>query len=958
MADQALIQHLLELPDPESRKRFLAARAPLLDDDLASALKQQADHFLRADIGQSFVCAELLFALAEVQGNPLHRALGLLAEANARSIGLGEYQAAVDLYDEAAGTYRRLGRVVEQARSQVGKIPALTKLGRYAEAEEVGSRVSHVLQEHGEWRILAGVKINLGVLYSRAGDDARSLEMFDQAGELYRRLGTEGEAFLPWIEQNRAIALRALGRFDASIQASQAARETLQRMGQDIEAARARQNLALTYVIQGRYNEALAHLDAVRQRFLADGRQRDAMLVDAFVSDCLLQLGRFRDVLDTSQRVRATFARLGTPDFMARAIANEGVAYTGLGRYDDALDSLREARQIFEREGNAVAVASVDLQIASVLHNQHLPAESYATAEACAHVFRSHDLPLEEAQACLVAARAALAQERYAHALDLASRALETGEERHIPTITYQSQHLLGALALAQGDPQAALDAFDRAIEEVERLRGRLMVEFRVGFAEDKERIYEDAVGLCLDLGDPSRGLQYAERAKSRALLDLLAQRVDLSVRVRDAADSPLVEELLHLRHERDRLLRRWEVDAESRERGWSPSAAGGAARLQDVATLEKQITDLWHRLLIRNADYAREAALHTVRWEPAQPYLDADTLLVEYYAIRDRLVVFLVTRDDVRALRLACELAPIQRLIQLLWLNLRSVPRSDPQRLASLRANAEGLLQRLHLQLIAPLASELSAHRRLVVVPHGPLHYLPFHALHDGTSYLLEQWEIGYLPGSSFLRYTQETPVNGSGLLAVGHSGGGRLPYTVQEAQAVATQMAGHALLEEEATLAQVRQAMPQHGALHLAAHGDFRADNPLFSGLALADGWLTTLDIFSLRLQASLVTLSACQTGRSVVGGGDELLGLMRAFLGVGAASLVLSLWAVEDRSTAQLMACFYRKLAQGWAKGQALRQAQLACLQGQADGGDGLRQHPYFWASFFLVGDAGPL
>jgi len=147
----------------------------------------------------------------------------------------------------------------------------------------------------------------------------------------------------------------------------------------------------------------------------------------------------------------------------------------------------------------------------------------------------------------------------------------------------------------------------------------------------------------------------------------------------------------------------------------------------------------------------------------------------------------------------------------------------------------------------------------------------------------------------------------------------------------------------------------------LHLAAHGDFRPDNPLFSGLAVADGWLTTLDIFNLRLAASLVTLSACQTGRSVVGGGDELLGLMRAFLSAGTASLALSFWAVEDRSTARLMETFYEKMAEGYSKGAALRYAQLQFTQQQSDmdqDAAAAYAHPYFWAPFFLVGDAGPL
>jgi CHAT domain-containing protein len=142
---------------------------------------------------------------------------------------------------------------------------------------------------------------------------------------------------------------------------------------------------------------------------------------------------------------------------------------------------------------------------------------------------------------------------------------------------------------------------------------------------------------------------------------------------------------------------------------------------------------------------------------------------------------------------------------------------------------------------------------------------------------------------------------------------------------------------------------------------HGEFRPDNPLFSGLKLADGWLTTLDIFNLKLSASLVTLSACQTGRNVVAAGDELLGLMRAFLGTGTASLVLSLWKIEDRFTQRLMENFYALLADGWSKGAALRESQLRFVRSAGmtpEGAGAIESHPYFWGAFFLVGDPGEL
>jgi CHAT domain-containing protein len=174
-------------------------------------------------------------------------------------------------------------------------------------------------------------------------------------------------------------------------------------------------------------------------------------------------------------------------------------------------------------------------------------------------------------------------------------------------------------------------------------------------------------------------------------------------------------------------------------------------------------------------------------------------------------------------------------------------------------------------------------------------------------------------------------------------------LPQAPQEAAAVAQLLGGDTYLEEAATLDQLQASATHSPILHLATHGDFNPDNPLFSGLRLFDGQLTTLDIFNLRLPASLVTLSACQTGRSVVGGGDELLGLMRAFLYAGASSLLLSRWPIHDAATRFFMVHFYRQLQAGHSQSEALRLTQHHFLSGQA--GDAYC-HPYYWATFFLV------
>ncbi|MFL7793498.1 MAG: CHAT domain-containing protein [Anaerolineae bacterium] len=959
MAFQDLIERLLGFPDAQAQKQFLAEHTSLLNDKVADALKAQADHFLRTDIQRSLQVADLLIYQAELTKNPLHRALGLLARANAHSIGLGEYQRAMELYNEAATIYEMHGHLVDQAKSQIGKLWALASLGCYEEVMETGEWALRILEDHGQWLLAAKLIGNMGIIQGRIGEDVEALKLFDKAREMYYAHGAEvGD--IAGAEYNRAIVLRNLGQLEDSIRASQAAIQMIGQTDEQIRAARAKQSLAVTYLILGRYNEALTLLEEVKEAFLADGRRRHALLAELFISDCMLQSRRYTDVLEKCREVRETFNELGTRLEVAQAILNEAVAYASLNRHKEAQSSLAEARRLFQSEGNPVWVATSDLEQANILYHEAKFEQSLTIASGCAGVFKAHDLPYRKAFADVVAARAATALGQDDLALRLVNEALTTGESQDIPTLTYQSHHILGRLARSHSDLTAALTEYDLAIEELERLQGRLMVEFRADFLEDKQVVYEEAVDICLDMDRPHEGLEYAERAKSRALLDLLAYRLNLSIQPRKATDGPVVEELTRLCARRNQMYRRWESDEAIMESGWIPTRSGQRQVQQDILAVEKQITGLWHKLLVHNADYAREATLWHVRTEPIQPYLSIHSLLLEYFTIHGRLVVFLVTGEKVQARRIPCDLSQIQRLIQLLRLNLELVPKSEPSQRANLTVNSQRILRQLYQLLIAPVSDELSACQQLVVVPHGPLHYLPFHALYDGKHYLLERHEISYLPGSSILRHCREARPDSSGLVAVGNSSNGRLPYAVQEAEEIASTMGGQALLEDQATLSQFCKVATDNRVIHVASHGDFRADNPLFSSLALADGWLTTLDIFNLRLNASLVTLSGCQTGRSVIGGGDELLGLMRAFLYAGAASLVISLWTIEDRSTARLMKAFYRHLAAGHTKAAALREAQLQFLQpeGKNCNATDSYHHPYFWAPFSLVGDSGSL
>ena len=148
-----------------------------------------------------------------------------------------------------------------------------------------------------------------------------------------------------------------------------------------------------------------------------------------------------------------------------------------------------------------------------------------------------------------------------------------------------------------------------------------------------------------------------------------------------------------------------------------------------------------------------------------------------------------------------------------------------------------------------------------------------------------------------------------------------------------------------EAATEQAFRRHAPEADVIHLASHAVFRQDNPLFSAVRLADGWLSLYDLYGMRLRAGLVTLSACETGVGDVLAGDELVGLARGFFQAGAAAVVVSLWAVNDASTARLMRRFYAHLESGRAVAAAMRLAQIEQRRELP--------HPYYWAPFVVIG-----
>ena len=478
-----------------------------------------------------------------------------------------------------------------------------------------------------------------------------------------------------------------------------------------------------------------------------------------------------------------------------------------------------------------------------------------------------------------------------------------------------------GEIALQQGQRDRAIQLFTESVQAIESVRSTISFEAaKIGFAGDKQTVYAALIGTLAQAGDWRAAFQYTERAKARALVDLLAQR-------RDLAPPP----------SNDDSVRQLFASAATVD-----TSLGYATTDESVRGI-KVVADARGSLGQVAPEAASLVSVQNVGVDDIAGRLSDGESLVDYYAQGDDLYAFVLNGGIVTGFKLSAKgLADDVRAFR------DGIDKRDD------RARNAG--RALYDRLIRPLEPTLAGDR-LTIAPHGALHYLPFAALPDGDGYLIDRFSLRLIPSADTLVYLRSaTPQKLGRLLALGNPDLGNRSLDLPNAQTEATTVAAmfpasRALVRGDASKTAVKQLANGFTMLHFATHGRFDANAPLSSGLYLAkgneaDGVLTVSDLYSLSWDVDLVTLSACETGLGKVANGDDVIGLTRGFLYAGARSIVASLWEVDDAATAQLMESFYRNLADH-GKRDALRLAQIETRQRYPQ--------PWYWAAFNLLGRA---
>ncbi|HKV10961.1 MAG TPA: CHAT domain-containing protein [Thermoanaerobaculia bacterium] len=894
-------------------------------------------------------------------------------------------------WETAESVYRRALRLEpEESLAAAWDLSALATLarrrGEYGATEALLSQVFAIRERLAPESLdLASSFHDLATLAALRGDMATAKERFTQSFELRQRLAPESlEMATSLISLGNVASMQ--GDAVSSGESFRRAIGLLERLSPDHpELARALSALGINEMLRG-------ELAVAEERFRRALKIRQKVAPESLdVAGSLQNLGiiaekrgDFAAAQELHRRALEMREKLapGSPN-VAESLANLGIIEQGLGNLAEADQYLKRALAIHEKsQPESYGATAMRIQRAGVAVERGdlaLAEELYGHALTTLEKQFPGSLQVSDSleglgYAALKRSDLAQARERFQRALSIRER-MAPGSAR-----VGRSLNHLGQVDRQEGRLPLAAEHFCQATEAFDKQRKKLggAAEGRLAFGGAVAEYYRDCLAALVDVGRPEEAFLALERGRARSFLDLLAER-DLEW------TSALPPEL-----DRERK----QVDSEYDR---TQAALGRLSPVRDQAEVDRLLARL-QELRARQEEISEKirraspqiAALQDPRplsLAEARNALDPGTVLLSWTVGKERSFLFVV--QPAGAPGGGLDVFPILKGDAALREEVESfrllLKRPDSDR-AALQAQARGLYD----LLVRPAEARIAGAERLLLSPDGPLHTLPFAALMRGDGYFIE-WK----PLHSVLSATvyselarSRPPARERGeekLIAFGdpayrpltpdaaadpevreavRSGLALvpLPSSGREVKAIASLYPeARVYLGADATEERAKSIGPESRLIHFACHGILDERFPLNSALALTlpkepaegqdNGLLQAWEIFeSVRLDADLVTLSACDTALGREMGGEGLVGLTRAFQYAGARSVLASLWSVSDLSTARFMKRFYGYLRSGKPKDEALQAAQIDQIREKSVSSS----HPFHWAAFQLTGD----
>jgi CHAT domain-containing protein/tetratricopeptide (TPR) repeat protein len=834
---------------------------------------------------------------------------------------LGEYDAARRRTEEARALLEASGpdTLLPRTYNALGLIA--WDQGRLSEAADLWKRTMQVARAVGDQAYVDKPAMNLGLWYAGIGELERAREAFTTSLAAGRRLGIRALELrslvnLAMVANGMEEPRRALAWLDSAAAAG---------VEEDFLAEdNYRSQLATAAWALGDPGVALAALDSgVRQARSAGLRQSEAANL-TLMGDIYWDAGDLTRALGLHAQAEAIHAELQLPSEQGQNLYSEARIQGTLGHTDRARTLAAQALALHRQADDLPHQLDDHLLLAELSGPAELD-QARRIADRLSTRGARTELGLAEARL------AATAHEPQAVLRALASIAPELASGLSAEVSEAEALRTRADLWLGRWDSAAASGR--RATRALERIRGGLGSDLlRASFASFRAGTYGGLVTALLAQGRIDEAFEVADEGRGESREARPAGR--------GATAGPALEESLR---------RIGALENEIR---------GMEGRGQDAGELRQRLkqAEREYEIELMSGGGSLDPIRAGGRAGEVRAALGPGETMLAYLVTSAQLFVFTVTHDSIDARTLPVGAAEIEARVRLAR-HLLGDPTTPPD-------EADAVLRTLSQWLLGPVVPSDDAVRRLIVVPHGALAYLPFAALKTSAGeYLAERYSLVYLPSASPLirkagpRGEPEVAPKVTALAPLPRE----LPATVPEVAAIARSLAGtRVLVGQGAGEPALRQALRSGDVVHVAGHGVLNAMNPLFSRIELApgrarlpadDGRLEVHEVLELEIRSPLVFLSGCETGLGPGASrryapGEDYATLAAAFLAAGAGQVVATLWAIPDSGAAVFAARFYAEVGRR-GPAEALAEAQRALIA------QGRFRHPYYWAGYRVAG-----
>jgi CHAT domain-containing protein/Tfp pilus assembly protein PilF len=836
------------------------------------------------------------------------------------------FNLALSMWNQALAIFKKSGDKANQAACYGNMGNTYHRIGNTKKEVECHERALDIAKKMGDKILESKCYGNLGRAYFNMGNLRKALEYHEKSLDIAKEIGdriTEckcyGNIGDTYCESGNYW--RAKEYYEIALNIAVEVHD--KRLEKSCYAA-----LGLTYYRIGNFGNAIIY----NEKALSISKELEDISGDLTCYGNLVNvyrsLGEIRLAIECNEKSIEIAKKIGSKIEEAKCYTNGASIYRSLGDANKAIELHRKALVIAEEIGARVLESSICGDIANV----------YADTRDFETAVKFYEKALEIAvetgdrggeshcYANLGNVNAELGN--HVLAIKFFNRALEILKETGDIDLERIANYNLGLLHEKLNRTERAYEYFKESIKLSETIGGTIVEEVhKMGVYAQAENAFLHVIPICVGMGKEKEAFEFVERNKSRAFLELVAA-VDIKPTIeltRELEQLLIIEErqLIKLREIQTRHLRQ---KARSVEPGEVDSV------LQSLGLVYEKVEKF-------DPEYVFARKGKPFSFDEIKDMIKAakrEAVLIEYFITKSEIFLMVISS---RETEIIVRKVPVssEELFGCVQNYQRDIINNH-----AIEVNGDYWLQ-LSRFLIEPISELLVEDDLICFVPYGVLHYVPIHALELGGKALIEDHAVVYCPSASLLKLCKNKKKQ---KLESCISFGVEFEKEAEDVAAIFGTEADNGM---SATKEKVMQKSIHKDIVHFSCHGKFNSTDPLSSGIRLYNGeLLTAREVFGMRLEAGLVTLSACQTGLNERRPGDELIGLTRAFMYAGSPSLVVSLWSVDADSTHELMVEFYRRLKNGLDKANALQEAQKSIK------GKPAYSNPYYWAPFILIGD----